>query len=433
MPRFARYTIYYAEIDTERVPNLNIGEILQTSRPGVLQDTYDNIRRWERDYDLNPNALVISTPAAVEGNILYMDLLADYLIPRAARIHAAYTALPDHLPPRVGELARTITEQAGAETHFEMALALDSFLRTSGTFGYTLTPGNTPVDRDFVDHFLFDLEAGYCTHFASSFAVMARTLGIAARYVEGFIVTGYPDEGGYINVINRQGHAWADVYFEGFGWVRFDPTPPEAVYAPTGFSGYFGSFFEMWEYEFGMSGAGGDWIDVNLRELEGIYDTVGSIHDIAPAGGGFDINLVSLFLNALAAVTLLSIALIVFRILSISARDIKIAKKTDNNEAAMAYFHRILRYMRFFRYEIETSETPFQFARRVGKRIGFENDTMYMTDIAKIFVNAAYSTENTTDAERKILENAMHTLDKRLFGYMGPRRYFVYKYLMGLV
>jgi hypothetical protein len=97
--------------------------------------------------------------------------------------------------------------------------ALDWFGRE---FRYTLQP--QLLGRDSVDEFLFEQQAGYCEHFASAFTVMMRMGGVPAR-----VVTGY--QGGYFNPIgghwvvrHSDAHAWSEVWLQGRGWVRVDPT-----------------------------------------------------------------------------------------------------------------------------------------------------------------------------------------------------------------
>jgi len=426
MQNGTRYTVFYATID-ERI-GIDDVRALEGSFTGVLQRAYDDVRRWENE-GLSQNLLNVG-PA--DANMPYTRVLSEYLIPRAAEIHEIYTRLPDHLPRRVADLAQIVAHQANATTTLEKAIALDSFLKDSGNFGYTLSPGDTPLDRDFVDHFLFDLEYGYCTHFASAFVVMARTLDIPARYVEGFIVTGTPDDDGYLDVINRMGHAWAEVYFEGFGWFRFDPTPPDGIYTISSENADTSSLSQPWDYDH-SDAMRSIWDDVNLRELQGDFDIPGEIDFTAEVEQDFSINISELLVNSIIAAVLLAVTLFVLRVVYVGTRDAKITRISDNNEAIIAYFHRILRYMRLFRYEIESHETATDFGHRVGKRIGFESDTLYMADLAQIFSQACYSNKTATADDRKLLESAMHHLDRRLMGYMGMRRYFIYKYIKAVI
>ena len=130
-----------------------------------------------------------------------------------------YLALPPDLPARVGELAHRV---AGAEpTPSAQALAVEQYLRR---FPYSLTPPPTPPGRDLVDYFLFDLQRGYCTYYSSAMVVMLRSLGIPARWVNGYRLPLDGRHGNY-QVLNSQAHAWPEVYLPGSGWLTFEPTP----------------------------------------------------------------------------------------------------------------------------------------------------------------------------------------------------------------
>lgn len=127
-----------------------------------------------------------------------------------------YTALPDTLPDSVHALALEIT--AEAETPYQQALALGEWLIENCT--YTLEPDIPPEGEDFVAHFL-DTREGYCTYYASTLAVMARSLGIPSRYVMGFGLE--RQKADLFLATGRTAHAWVELYFSGIGWVEMDP------------------------------------------------------------------------------------------------------------------------------------------------------------------------------------------------------------------
>ncbi|MEP6722212.1 MAG: DUF3488 and transglutaminase-like domain-containing protein [Variovorax sp.] len=132
-----------------------------------------------------------------------------------------YLNLPPGSNPRTVALAAQMrSELPGADTPAFVQAALRR-LRTGG-YTYTLDPGI--YGNDTADEFWFDRKEGFCEHIASSFVVLMRALDIPAR-----IVTGY--QGGEINGLDgfwvlRQSdaHAWAEIWQEGTGWVRVDPT-----------------------------------------------------------------------------------------------------------------------------------------------------------------------------------------------------------------
>lgn len=88
----------------------------------------------------------------------------------------------------------------------------------------TQTPA-TPQGQDVAEHFYFDAKQGYCDHFATTFTVMAKALGMPARYVTGYLIDpGTKDSNGDYIVRENQSHAWSEVLLEGYGWVVFDAT-----------------------------------------------------------------------------------------------------------------------------------------------------------------------------------------------------------------
>ena len=130
-----------------------------------------------------------------------------------------YLQLPPSLPQRVRDLAREIT--AGADNPYDRARAIERYLRR---FPYDPAMPFTPPERDFVDYFLFDLQRGYCVAFASAAVVMLRSVGLPARWVEGFVVPTGGRPGTY-TVTHAQAHAWPEVLIPGYGWIPLEPTP----------------------------------------------------------------------------------------------------------------------------------------------------------------------------------------------------------------
>lgn len=145
---------------------------------------------------------------------------------RTPRVPARFLALPDEMPPVIEQTAREVVGDAA--TPLASAVRLQEFF-TGGAFDYSL---EAPVEGDYdgsgvdvIARFL-DERAGYCVHFASAMAVMARTLDIPARVVVGF-QPGEPVAGepGVFEVLSSDLHAWPELYIEGVGWLRFEPTP----------------------------------------------------------------------------------------------------------------------------------------------------------------------------------------------------------------
>jgi len=97
-------------------------------------------------------------------------------------------------------------------------------------YRYTLNPPQ--LQNNSLDQFYFETKAGFCEHFASSFTFLMRAAGIPARLVTGYMGGEYNSQGGYYSIYQRDAHAWSEVWLEGRGWIRVDPTAsinPERV------------------------------------------------------------------------------------------------------------------------------------------------------------------------------------------------------------
>lgn len=147
-----------------------------------------------------------------------------------AEVRDRYLALPPSVTERTTTLAAQVVADADATTEWDAAWAIQQYLRE--TYPYELNGPSAPDGQDAVDYFLFDRQAGRCTHFASAMAVMVRSLGYPARVVAGF-APGTWDEsyGGYVSRAS-DAHTWVEVYFPGYGWIPFEPTPSQDEVAP---------------------------------------------------------------------------------------------------------------------------------------------------------------------------------------------------------
>ena len=141
------------------------------------------------------------------------------------KVSETFTDVPSDLPSIVRQLAVEVTTDA--PTRFEKAVALQNWFRRDGGFSYTLDSAASGNGFDALVQFLSEEPGGregYCEQFASAMAVMARLLGIPARVAVGFLT---PSPAGPETWVysSHDLHAWPELYFDGAGWVRFEPTP----------------------------------------------------------------------------------------------------------------------------------------------------------------------------------------------------------------
>ena len=131
-----------------------------------------------------------------------------------------YLQLPEDFPRSVEELAQRIVR--GERNAYDRAIAIELYLSALPYSQQILPP---PPGRDGVEYFLFEQRVGYCQYFSSAMITMLRSLGIPARHVTGFAPGEWNSARGVWEVQARHYHAWPEVYFPGYGWIEFEPTP----------------------------------------------------------------------------------------------------------------------------------------------------------------------------------------------------------------
>jgi transglutaminase-like putative cysteine protease len=140
-----------------------------------------------------------------------------------------YLQLPDDFSDRIRNEAEGVV--VGAEGPYAKAMALQAYLR-GDPFEYS-TQVQHGHSNDVMEDFLFVTHKGYCEQFAGTYAAMARAIGLPSRVVVGFTKgtrddSVPPDEPALFRVNGEHAHAWVELWFDGFGWVTFDPTPGRA-------------------------------------------------------------------------------------------------------------------------------------------------------------------------------------------------------------
>ncbi len=182
----------------------------------------------------------------------------------AMRCQMDYLDVPAELENLLQETKDKIGYSDNRET--QVALIKSYFIKN---FKYTLSPGATPTKEDFVSYFLSTQKRGYCSHFASAATLLLRSYGIPARYVEGYVVTPIDIENGTIlntenysdwltgevpipqtavvetQISDANAHAWVEVYYENFGFVPFEVTPPSEEASAEGNTGFFNLFSNL--------------------------------------------------------------------------------------------------------------------------------------------------------------------------------------------
>jgi hypothetical protein len=339
-------------------------------------------------------------------------------------LYSKYTQLPETITPRVRQLAEELTRDN--QNKYDKAKAVETYL--SRNYPYSLTPGNPPRRKDFVDYFLFEGKKGYCTYYASAMTVLLRCVDIPARYVEGYIL---PPESkdGVFKVTNQQAHAWVEVYFDDYGWISFEPTSPFVanLYNDRTISATVSS---------DMAGRGyDDYMDMMNRYRNQNASISYDASDIVSTDTGIKKPILYLIIiSSVLAVIILIIGTLAsinyFRFYNLHR---KIKKGAPNAAILMAYNY-ILKALKYQGITIAPGETPTQFGERVEKLLdikGFSFNQTSFTKITEYYVKARYSPKPLSDLEKDQIRKFIFVLLELINEKTGKIRFGFARYFLG--
>lgn len=189
----------------------------------VLMDNYGSIRSPIELFEDTTYTVISDIPIFEARSLSQVSWkqVSEFQNNPKLRLDPNYLEVPASLPRRVLELTHKITQ--GTKTPFEAVKALERHLKQH--YPYNLKIPEFPENRDSIDYFLFEQKEGYCEHFATSLAIMVRSLGLGSRLVTGYTPGRYNPITGYFEVRSSDAHGWVEIYFPHHGWVPFDPTP----------------------------------------------------------------------------------------------------------------------------------------------------------------------------------------------------------------
>ncbi|MDX6505541.1 MAG: protein-glutamine gamma-glutamyltransferase [Gaiellaceae bacterium] len=193
-------------------------------------DTYDV---WAYSPSPRPAQLARSKPVYPNGASSYLEVQPG-VFPRLfgqsgrnAYVRHLLTQDPRarRIRPYTGLYGIAERVAGGARSPYAAAVALERWFRSSGGFTYDQHPPAPPAGIPALEDFVTRTRRGYCQQFAGSMALMLRFLGIPSRVAVGFASGRYDRSHGEWVVSDRDAHMWVEVWFRGWGWLPFDPTP----------------------------------------------------------------------------------------------------------------------------------------------------------------------------------------------------------------
>lgn len=263
--------------------------------------------------------------------------------------------VPGGLPPVVQNQAELIT--SGARSHYEEAVLLQEYFRDSDRFIYDVDAGygyGYEAMADFLDE-----RRGFCQQFAATMAMMARTLGIPSRIVVGFLQPDRKVDSDSYVISSYDAHAWPELYFEGVGWVRFEPTPSVGAPIP--------DWAEPIDESSQLNPSGGNPTQtpldprINPNTLQNPATDPSADDDATVVGGGGAPPSRGWLVGVGALIVLLLPALI-----RVTVRRSRLHRPVDQAEAAEAAWRELRDHLRDLRMPWTGSMTPRARARSVA-------------------------------------------------------------------
>lgn len=341
------YTVEYL---SQNVPhsNLEFG-VLKNINVDLVKSVF-NTDNYIVDYGSDQ----VTEKEVLVGKLVITPHIKDVIEEANEELETAYdyyTNLPHNLPRRIYDLAEEIT--AGLTNDYEKAEAIMNYFYTSG-FEYDLTPPTKPRDMDYNDFFLFESKEGICVHFASAMVILARAVGLPARYVEGFVATEFDPETGYYLIRDKHAHAFPEVYIAGFGWTVFEPTVGSG-----NSQSRFSIFFE------GL-----------INTFKGIYSAVVAFITAMP-----------LWAKLLFIPYTIFVLVLLLWLFNRIKRNIwkNLVLKSDNRASLSLIFARISYLLGKINLDIKKYETPLSYAERVLEETGLN-----LLDFAVSFNKSEY-------------------------------------------
>lgn len=370
-----------------------------------------------------PKVVTKNSYYEVESVIPYVNIPELRQIDVKAGAPAAYLELPTGFSDRVQKLAEQIT--AGYDNDYDKIKAIESYLRKN--YKYTLKPSRIPRGRELVDYFLFEEKQGYCAYYATSMAMMLRSIGIPCRYVEGFLAK--PERSATRNIRGTDAHAWVEVNFGKFGWLTFEPT---AAYDTVDYRQYTvvsqttpkpqktdGTIPVTAQ----IGKLSGNAKDKELREFEDgetlTKDSADKTPQAKKMSGGMMILLGFLTLLLLRILT---------RHIGETISEIRL-RTSKGRQYAVRYFKEISWYFGKMAIKTQKDETIREFMRKIQNQFGDESrETEAVTNILE---KMRYSEKEINGEEKNILERFRKSTRTLAVQRLSGVLVFIYLYIIG--
>lgn len=368
----------------------------------IMVDPYEGLRSPVEMVRGVTYTIVSSIPIIKPSELVNIKQDDDYLneIKNSKRI-VKYLQLPDSLTDRTRDLAVKLTLKS--KNDYQKALIINNYLKN--TFEYVLDVDRYPSGVDTVDYFLFEEKRGYCEHFATSMAVMLRTLNVPARLVTGYAPGSYNPFTGYHEVKVSDAHAWVEVFIQNYGWVPFDPTAPDLNIQTVG-SDFNSPLSDLLDYIY-------DKVPVNkvfsfveplVNSIVGFFSGMFILLQKTPYIGKFlkNIEFSVLFMFILFPILLFIIIYAISRLFSFASR---------SKKESVVLYDRLCNKLSDYGFNKHSNQTPLEFYNSIkdvvnddkttDKRSKLKNNLDEIKHITNLYNQVHYGMDNESISKLK--------------------------------
>ena len=339
-------------------------------------------------------------------------------------VQQQYTQLSSSVTERTIDLAKQITQ--GIQQDSEKAEAICNYLIEHYT--YTLHPNDPEEGQDFVDHFLFEEKQGYSNSFASAMVILSRGVGLPARYVTGYHVPVVSSGEEHV-VRSCNYHSWAEIYLPGYGWCKFEATPPYA----------YQEAIATEKPNITITPDGGEEMESHLADLGLSIDQIQPVESENPTipigqdgvspsdtSGGNQVQQqqqsttrnqnntnasVPWPIWIFVAMAILVIILLLIRYRMRISKEQKAVLGTPEQLAQFSFTY-LVRLGRYIGVEIQQDETPVSFTRRLAAK--YPTLAEKLCEAGQLYSRCIYSKTGITEEGSKQLYDCYRLLDTRI-------------------
>lgn len=349
----------------------------------------------------------------------YLDMNAQY----EALVYDIYTQTDPNERANIQRLIREFEDYASIDSPANVTTVQNIVSFFKSRYTYSLTADNTSGDNTLLGNFLFETRSGHCALYASAMTLMLRELGLPARYVTGYAVSGAgtptADERYSYQVLQRDLHAWVEVYFPHVGWLSFDPTPP------------LDEFFSELDAA-SSSGEGSETTIVSFSSREPLTSTPAETDppetttttspdpissdvsgENSSGEAGFTLTEEQITLLAVGLFVCLMAVFAVLLMRSVVRQERRTLKKyagVNSRREAHGLYVVILKLLRMEKFRAETGEPPEDFAKRVERGLHLQPG---FAEVMAALEKLEFSREAISEVEYRLIGDYAGALYRR--------------------